>query len=906
MTGGGSRWYRVDFHLHTPGVRTFAPPSGVNLDDPRDRQRIAEQYAERLATAGIDVAAITDYNGIRDPWFTLIREAAAHHGVLVLPGAELSIEEGKGVHILAIFPQNTDVGEINECLRGLDRSPGRQLWTGRKFDELRPRVPLAEVLSSLRQRFRCLLIPAHGDDGKGIIRELGAEASAQLILDVDIDALDHAGGAIGKLRSTGLGRHRWDHLALVEFSDPKRIEDIAGKQLPDGRQRGTWLKLSSLELDSIRLALHDPQTRLATVEPRAPANARLVSVSVDGAGFLGKQSIEMNADLTALIGGRGAGKSAILETIRYGLGVEPICEGDVRREAVKNALGSGGVVTIEVERCAEAGSGKRYRIERVFGEDPRVFDCDTQAVVKISPVEAFGPNREPIVLLQREIHEVSKDPEYRRRLLDMLIGERVRDAERRVEEVRDTLEDNAQQLTNLVREQERRAELQLEVNRLEHELGVFEGLGVMEKLSQHTKLSQVRASLDAARVEFAAMAGNHPWRQALQEVANGLHDIGTTMVELGTDDTGIVDDSRVLVANAVQAIANAERTVLAAVQAGRDGMATLIQRHDDRAAPLSEQLNTIKQELHADKLDADYILGLSAKLSTLKPKLAALERKLPMIERLTADRERLLDQLAHTRSLENRVRRQSAEEIAARLSGRLVIDVRYKGDIEDYREALQQLLQGSRATKATISQLTSGEAPDGHQVAKAVRQGTDALAATFGITPAQAAGICNMLTSKGEAKLHALESLAPKDRVDLKLVVDGDARPLDRLSAGQRATAILLLIFAVDERCMLLDQPEDDLDNRFVFDDIVQMVRAQKATLAAERARQIVAATHNPNIPVLGDAEQVLVLDVQDQKAAVVASGSIDSREIRQHLRQILEGGAEAFRRRFEKYGGVL
>src|SRR5688572_29001210 len=127
MTPGGSRWYRVDFHLHTPGADSFAGLDGVNFDDPADQRRLAVEYAARLKAAGIEIAAITDYNGIREPWFSLIREEAALHGIVVLPGVELSVAEGKnGVHILVVFGPETDPEFVNEYLRALDRTPAEK------------------------------------------------------------------------------------------------------------------------------------------------------------------------------------------------------------------------------------------------------------------------------------------------------------------------------------------------------------------------------------------------------------------------------------------------------------------------------------------------------------------------------------------------------------------------------------------------------------------------------------------------------------------------------------------------------------------------------------------------------------------------------------------------------------
>ncbi len=154
-------------------------------------------------------------------------------------------------------------------------------------------------------------------------------------------------------------------------------------------------------------------------------------------------------------------------------------------------------------------------------------------------------------------------------------------------------------------------------------------------------------------------------------------------------------------------------------------------------------------------------------------------------------------------------------------------------------------------------------------------------------------------------RLLDLELTQPPDSLELELVVEGEPRHLEKLSVGMRATAILLLIFALEGRILILDQPEDDLDNRFVFEDIVGLLRKERGLTENQSARQIVTATHNANIPVLGDAELVAVLDAKGVYGKIQLVGSIDDRKVADEIRSLLEGGDEAFRRRAEKYGGI-
>ena len=173
---------------------------------------------------------------------------------------------------------------------------------------------------------------------------------------------------------------------------------------------------------------------------------------------------------------------------------------------------------------------------------------------------------------------------------------------------------------------------------------------------------------------------------------------------------------------------------------------------------------------------------------------------------------------------------------------------------------MTEFFKGSKLPGDVIDRLAQPEASDGFQIASSAMKGVDDLVSTFGLTEASAERVHRWLIDDHSTRLRRLELLSPSDAVDVQLIVDGKEQSLATLSIGQRATAILLLLFALEGRLLILDQPEDDLDNRFVYEDIVTLLRDQKGLTVPSRRRQVIAATHNPNIPVLGDAEQVLVL----------------------------------------------
>ena len=148
--------------------------------------------------------------------------------------------------------------------------------------------------------------------------------------------------------------------------------------------------------------------------------------------------------------------------------------------------------------------------------------------------------------------------------------------------------------------------------------------------------------------------------------------------------------------------------------------------------------------------------------------------------------------------------------------------------------------------------------------------------------------------------------LSATTKIDLNTAPDGATptwQTLEALSTGQKATAVLLLLLLESEAPLVVDQPEDDLDNRFITEGVVPIMRQEKGR------RQFIFSTHNANIPVLGDAELILGLVASGEgkegaaKIAPEHMGSIDSRPVRELVEEILEGGKAAFEMRRSKYG---
>lgn len=150
-----------------------------------------------------------------------------------------------------------------------------------------------------------------------------------------------------------------------------------------------------------------------------------------------------------------------------------------------------------------------------------------------------------------------------------------------------------------------------------------------------------------------------------------------------------------------------------------------------------------------------------------------------------------------------------------------------------------------------------------------------------------------------EKDLREIEEMRLEDLFVIKLFVNGRFKEMGNLSKGQQCTAILHILLLENKDSLIVDQPEDNLDNSFITDTLVTAIRDNKIH------RQYIFATHNANIPVFGDAELIVAMDETEGHGHICEGGigSVDSQMVKEHVVRILEGGEAAFKMREEKYG---
>jgi hypothetical protein len=289
---------------------------------------------------------------------------------------------------------------------------------------------------------------------------------------------------------------------------------------------------------------------------------------------------------------------------------------------------------------------------------------------------------------------------------------------------------------------------------------------------------------------------------------------------------------------------------------------------------------------------------LQQEIERIRPLEARVATFGQLVDALEQDRRNLLAELSDYRHVRLQALQATAKRLNKRLDGRLRVGIQAEGD----RKPLKTFLLGCKLESigerrlAWIDELASLSTIE---LARSIREGKANLAVDWGLTPV----VADALSKLPRSKLMELESLELEHRVTIELnVAHGESAPvfrsLDRLSTGQQCTAILHLLLLDNPDPLVMDQPEDNLDNAFIAERIVRELRRAKTQ------RQFIFATHNANIPVFGDAEWIGVFSAKDLHGSLgaEAQGSIDVPRIRDDVATILEGGRDAFMQRKAKY----
>jgi energy-coupling factor transporter ATP-binding protein EcfA2 len=596
--------------------------------------------------------------------------------------------------------------------------------------------------------------------------------------------------------------------------------------------------------------------------------------------------------LTCIIGARGSGKSTLAEAVRFavcGLSSAPkSCA-----ELIQANLAGGALVTI----TALADGSNRYTIKRGLKQNPVLLTSDGRAITNVDldrgtflPLDAYS---------SLEIEAIADEVlgQKRRNLLDELRSEQMRAVQLSLGESARALDANADRIRTSQRTVQDLTEQIEELGDVRARLSAMapsdrESGADFGRLSRQQQLNQREiAKLDSAERDLKTL------EQTLEGLRREAQSVfAARLAEEQSANAGTLRPFDDLLAASLKPVEKSISAIHAKIREAQGTLAQARERvaevHNTHAGELT-RLTALNQAASEQARLRASLEQQAAKLEALEQQRAELNSELKALldrrKALKSDHILMRDQISTMRD-------EVASELQHEAGERVRIRVMRNADHLAYQEMLLEGLKGARVRNQNeIIEKLMQLRPE--QLAQLIQ--SNDLESFEELTHFGAERSRKILDSFREGvDPLALEITAIEDRIGIELNVSTSGRPhfkdASDLSRGQKCTALLPILLARRDNPLIIDQPEDNLDNHFIFETVVNAVQRLK------KRRQMIFITHNANIPVLAEAELVLVMNSDGRVGVIEKSGTVD--ECREQIIDLLEGGREAFELRSKRY----
>jgi DNA repair exonuclease SbcCD ATPase subunit len=608
------------------------------------------------------------------------------------------------------------------------------------------------------------------------------------------------------------------------------------------------------------------------------------AIRVEG-GMLDGFEQKFDQGLNVLIGGRGTGKSSVIELIRFCLGATSYTDTSqqLSTEHALGVLGDGKVVVTVND------GQQKFDLSRTAQDDQPEVDLSTNS---------------PFVFSQSEIETIGLHAHSRLRLIDdfvqagttgkageLPLASKIRSATAEIKALLSEIDDIKEKtapLPKLV------AELEATKKVSTAQVSVHK-----EIVAHRTALGELTPQVAAAgvRAETITRVSDRlsQWSQKIDTLLEHKPAIEPWPTQAGTPDE-------------LSELRKREKLALARMMEGLDQFREIVleldrkkQTSSSQRAGLENRARDIRQKIEEKQKGAsalDKRIGdLTQQITVLKSLVELRKERNLKLKQLTQQRSTLLDRLLQGRQARTAEREVVAEQLNDELAPAVRVTIAPLSQYRDYVSALSAALRGSGLRYNELADRIAKLFTPQEIAQLAEARDIATISSTLEITDERALRLCDALRSDSASTLF---TITVEDDAQVELMDGADYKGIDFLSMGQRCTTILPIILSHKDRIIILDQPEDHLDNAFVVGTLI------KAVIGRATGAQTIIATHNPNIPVLGDAERVIHLDSDGTRCFAQAAGAVNNRKIVEAITTIMEGGRDAFRRRSEFYAKNL
>ena len=602
-------------------------------------------------------------------------------------------------------------------------------------------------------------------------------------------------------------------------------------------------------------------------------------LQVEG-GFLNGLDQPFSPGLNVIIGARGTGKTSLIELIRYALAAKSHTEDSAIRSE-DHALGvlQDGIVTVSMTD----GFDDVY-VTRASEEPEPTSDAP------------FTP---PIVLSQTEIETIGLSETGRLSLIDGFAPS-----------IRKLRENEAVARNSTLAITKEISSLEKEINSL---LESLEGRLRLEHELSALKLSQSEMGADSENVELLQRSVEHLTKEEAQAASaeEALSRFGTMLDDqiedlsnYGTSDADLLLKNSADEDDRIPELSHGYREAMQYLALAQSKLSELTILSKETLLSARSRKLSVQRNLRSVRLELEQLQqgagSVARQISTTQLALT----KLDAIERILRDR---LTKLGHHRSQRNAHLKKLAEarqsitdlrtEVTLTLNRSLkpdiMVDVEPQAQRQEYTRSIASALRGSGLKYMDLAALIASRISPTELINFVDEDDFEGISKILGIQKDRGA---RMLSALRDSDMGSIATALVEDNINM-LLLDGVAyKDINALSAGQRCTIVLSIVLQHKDRTLIIDQPEDHLDNAFIANTVIKSLQSRSSSA------QLIISTHNANIPVLGNADLVIQLASDGRNGFVASANSLDAEETVKAISNVMEGGRRAFLKRARFY----
>lgn len=909
----GSKWWKFDFHNHTPESSDYDVTERSSLQ-PKD-------WLLAYMTKGVDCVVVTDHNS--GGWIQSLQteltqlrndKPNGYRELELFPGIEFTAQEG--IHVLGIFPQQQGYEKVvaaKAAAKCNDHGNNAESICDQGAVEICKTIHLNGGLAiAAHIENKCGVLEGSLDPVTGEFNAKHGDRTVDLIIQAS-DAVEV---------------HDMTSPAIVKYAD--KLNDVAqvdgsdAHKTADAGTRYVWLKMSTPNIEGIRLALCDPESSLLrmneTNNPNVAPGKRIESLTITDLYLRRESPLKINFSpwFNAVIGGRGSGKSTIVESLRLALARENEIldldekESDVKRSferfnKVNTGRGQVGMLLestgIKAEVVKDGGdSYSRYKYES--GNDGHaVYNEDDQGQWDETGLDrSQAKNNFPVkIFSQKQVFELSDRPRALLAYIDDAVADVFQDWSEKFSELKDELIDLRSEERRLKSAVADRSVLEVDLKENKRKLKVIENSNMKDKVNSLRKNQAALKRLD----DF--LAAIDQIQKGLKELlfdANPFDVLELDPVDQEEVDSSVITQLALTLKSELEGIYRKVEESLAEIGKKREQFSSnddVIRYRDElrtKVTALSKEFEEIKEQGITSLSDTETLLVEQqriiddlAKVDDAEEQLSKLQNEiLKAYARLSIQRRKL-----------TKIRQQFVDDVLTE-NDRLKITIQGQLDIAASEEEFRRVLRlKSDVFKDDVDGILN-TATENLGVIPAHRKFSvikvDILERNKDVLGVEIHGkLLKSIESLSPQDDDELLSWFPDDKVSVEYRRNSSDKfhSLETASAGQKTSAILSFILHHGDEPLIMDQPEDDLDNSLITSLVVNQLRTNK------KRRQIIVVTHNPNIVVNGDAELVLPMEFQKGQIHLVSEGGLQEVRVRERICEVMEGGRDAFEQRYKR-----